>query len=319
MKRFILAVVMLGLGACAYDKDKSGSTSQARQVEEDNKQVEGNFQPIVGYYLGSLKRASGVDTIAINLFTLAYKDGTNPDGTDRIRYKLSASYSKKNPAGKPLVDFSISYIPETGDLKLVNTKASDNIDEVNTIKARVMNGRIIGQVFSSTRKIGTIDLALSADESANPDNGAQEEYNDLLRKQYADLAGNYVGCVTPAADGSATEAYTVTMTISMYEDAGSDPTTTLPRLAGMFHRNYDKLGGLDTSLSATYRPDLTPATLNIVGKPKITNNGYVSTFNGYYSNGDFAGTFTSTNKGLEGNIFFKKGKVLPAQCAGVTK
>jgi len=93
---------------------------------------------------------------------------------------------------------------------------------------------------------------------------------------------------------------------------------TSPRLAWSFHPDYAKLGGLDASLSATYRPDLRPATLTIVGKPFVSNNGYVSTFQGTIVDGEYEGTFTSTRKGLEGSIYMKKGKNLPAKCSSKT-
>ncbi|MDG0817999.1 hypothetical protein [Bdellovibrio svalbardensis] len=318
MKKLILAITILGLASCAYDKDKSGSSPQTKKVNEQNAQIQDDFRPVAGYYSGTLHRANGDEKVDLNLDILGYKDGTNPDGTDRIRFKQSAAYMKVNPVGKPLVNFSVTYVPETGDLTLLNLDAASNIDDVHTIKAKILNGRITGLVKSSTRDIGTLDLRLSANENANPGNGAQEEYNERLRRQYAELVGSYIGCVTPAEGGSVTAAYTVQMNLSLYED-GSDANTTHPRLAGNFHRDYDKLGGLDAALSATYRPDLAPATLNIVGKPNIANNGYVSTFTGTYVEGQFSGNFTSTKKGLEGYIFLKKGKTYPAQCASVTK
>ncbi len=318
MRTLLLAFVFLGLASCAYDKDKSGSSPQALKVEEDNARSENNFKPVVGYYTGTLHQSNGEDKVDLNLSLLGYKDGTNPDGTDRIRLKQSAAYMKINPTGAPLTNFSVTYIPETGSLTLVNMDAASNIDDVHTIKAKVLNGHITGSVKSSTREIGTLDLHLSVNESANPGNGAQEEYNNRLRAQYKALEGSYVGCVTPTENGSVKTAYTVQMTLSLLED-GSDATTTRPKLAGNFHRDTDKLGGLDSVLSATYRPDLTPATLNIVGKPTISNNGYVSTFYGTYLDGEFAGTFSSTIKSLEGNIFFKKGKIYPTQCASVAK
>ncbi|HEX7674961.1 MAG TPA: hypothetical protein VF412_12355 [Bdellovibrio sp.] len=319
MKKLILTVALLGLASCAYDQDKSGSSAQTKRLQEQNAQVQQNFSKIAGVYSGILKTVTGDEKIQINLSILAQDAGTqNSDGTEVIRYVQSATYIKINPLGAPLVNFSVSYIPETGDITLVNQTKSTDIDEVHTVFARIVNGHMTGTVRSTAGIRGTLNLDLSANQTANPPNGAQEEYNERRRQQFAALAGSYVGCVLPTDDGSVKAGYTVSMSLSLYED-GTDESNTVPRLAGSFHRDYDTTGGLDAALSATYRPDLTPATLNIVGKPFIATTGYVSTFQGTYADGSYTGTFTSTKKGLEGSIFLQKGKAYPTQCADLVK
>lgn len=321
MKKIFLITTLFALAACSFDQDKAGSSNQTKKIAEQNAQTSATFGKIAGLYSGALRTANGDQNIQINLSTLAVSDGTtNPDGTARIRITPAASYIKVSPVGAPLVNFSITYIPETGDLTLVNDdqKSKKDIDEVNTIFAKIVGDRLTGVVKSAAKDIGTFELRLTANGSATPPNGAQEEYNDRLRKQYSDLAGSYVGCVTTTEGGSLTKPYTAKMTLSLYEDSTSTGES-LPRLAGNFHRDTDKTDGTDTALSATYRPDLSPATLTILGKPYITNNGYVSTFAGTYTNGEFAGTFTSNKKGLEGNIFLKKGTAYPSACSDVAK
>ncbi|MGE5085699.1 MAG: hypothetical protein ACM3MG_05315 [Bacillota bacterium] len=316
MRYILLVFTVLNLAACAFDKDNSGSDKQTRRLAEQNAEVIANFSKAKGLYAGDLTRPNGVEKIQINLSILGESGSSaNNDGTTDVRYRQAAAYIRINPVGQTITSFAVNFIPETGVLSLVNTAKDIGIDDVHSIFATIINGRLTGSVNSLTGQIGLINLQIQANESANPSNGAEEEYNNRLRQQYNAIAGSYVGCVKPPPN-SDTQSYTVTMNLSVYEDAtdGSAKTTT-PRLAGSFHRDYDKLGGLDASLSATYRPDLHPATLNIVGKPFVSNNGYVSTFQGTIIDGDYEGTFTSTRKGLEGNIYMKKGKTLPAKCS----
>lgn len=315
MKHLLLAFSVVSLAACAFDKDTSGSGKQTRRLAEQNAEVIANFSKAKGLYAGDLKRPNGVEKIQINLSILGESGSSaNNDGTTDVRYRQAAAYIRINPVGQTITSFAVNFIPETGALSLVNTAKDLGVDDVHSIFATVINGRLTGSVNSLTGQIGLINLQIQANESANPSNGAEEEYNSRLRQQYNALAGAYVGCVKPPQN-SETQSYTITMNLSVYEDATDGTSKTTPRLAGSFHRDYDKLGGLDASLSATYRPDLHPATLTIVGKPFVSNNGYVSTFQGTIIDGEYEGTFTSTRKGLEGNIYMKKGKALPAKCS----
>lgn len=316
MKHLLLAFTILSLAACAFDKDSTGSNKQTRRLAEQNEEVLANFSKARGLYAGDLNRPNGTEKIQINLSILGEPaNSANDDGTTDIRYRQAAAYIRINPVGTTITSFAVTFIPETGALRLVNTTKDLGIDDVHSIFATITNGRLTGTVDSLTGQIGTLNLQIQANESANPSNGAEEEYNNRLREQYNALAGSYVGCVK-APPNSGAQSYTVKMSLSVYEDATGGTNKTTPRLAGSFHRDYDKLGGLDASLSATYRPDLHPATLNIVGKPFVSNNGYVSTFQGTIVDGEYEGTFTSTRKGLEGSIYMKKGKNLPAKCSG---
>lgn len=315
MKKLILAVALLGLAACSYSNDKSGSSNQTKRLEENNNRTSSNFGRIAGLYTGTLRTRNGDQKIQINLSILGKPDGTkNSDGTDRIVMSPAAAYIKIDPVGEPLANFSILYVPETGRLVMTNMAAKD-IDEVHTIEATVIKTHMSGVVKTQAGSADHFELDLVANQSSSDPNGAQEEYKNRLREQYRALAGSYLGCVLLAQDGTTKVPYTTKMTLSFYDDS-TDPKNVIPVLTGNFHRDTDKTDGTDSSLSGVYRPDLTPATLTIIGKPYIANNGYVSRFDMVTTADGFSGPFTSTKKGLEGNIFFKKG-AYPAACASL--
>lgn len=316
--KFTVLTLALGLSACSYSPDKNGSSNQTKKMAEQNAQTAAVFNRISGTYSGTLSTSTGPEQVQITLSTLAVSEGIkNPDGSDRIRVTLSAAYLRITPVERPLVNFAISFTPETGELTLINQddKAKKDLDEVNTVFASILGDKLTGVVRSATHELGLLSLQKVSNGSSTTPTGAQEEYNDRLRKQYSELAGTYLGCVIPAEGGSLTKPYTAKMLLSVYED-NTDPKNPVPTLAGNFHRDTDKTDGTDTALTATYRPDLTPATLTILGKPYISNNGYISTFTGNYLNGDYSGTFTSNKKGLEGMIYMHKGTKYPKQCAG---
>jgi hypothetical protein len=311
-----LNAILITLSSCSYEQDKLGSSNQSKKMAEQNAQIAANFNRIAGSYSGSLKTVSGDEQIQINLTTLAVSEGAkNPDGSARIHTILSASYLKIKPLGQPLINFAISFIPETGELTLINDdeKTKNDLDEVNTIFAHVTENRMTGTVKSAMNELGVLELIKTSSNSSSSSNGAKEEYNDRLRQQYAEIAGSYMGCVLTTEGGSLKKSYTARMLLSLYEDT-TDPQNQIPALAGNFHRDSDKTDGTDTALSAIYRSDLTPATLIILGRPYISNNGYISTFKGTYIDGDFSGTFTSNKKGLEGLILMSKGSLYPRQC-----
>ncbi|HWU41861.1 MAG TPA: hypothetical protein VN132_00445 [Bdellovibrio sp.] len=306
MKKFVLITTLLALAACSYSDNHAGSSKQTKVQAENNQQARNSFELFVGSYSGVLKTSSGDEKIQINLNLLAIANGAkNPDGSAQIQVVPAAAYIKIDPAGQPLTNFSISYVPETGEITLVNEDQKSAIDEVNTIFGKVIHGRFTGEVKSAAGSLGTLNLQLSTNQTSKPVDNAQEEYNNRLRAQYNSIAGHYVGSVTPVSGGYAKNTYTVQMNLSVFEVADSAGGTS-PALTGMFHRDYDPTGMLDVSLLGVYRPDLTPATLTITGKSALASNGYVSTFYGVYKNGVFDGTFSSTAKGLEGHLHLEK-------------
>jgi hypothetical protein len=312
----LFSTILISLCSCSYEQDKLGSSNQSRKMAEQNAQIAANFNRIAGSYSGILKTVSGDEQVQINLTTLAVSEGSkNPDGSARIHTILSASYLKIKPLGQPLINFSIAFIPETGELTLINEdeKTKNDLDEVNTIFARVTENRMTGTVKSAMNELGVLELIRTNNNDSSSSNGAKEEYNDRLRQQYAEIAGSYMGCVLTTDGGSLKKSYTARMVLSLYEDT-TNPQNQIPALAGNFHRDSDRTDGTDTALSATYRSDLTPATLTILGRPYISNNGYISTFKGTYIDGDFSGTFTSNKKGLEGLMLMSKGSLYPRQC-----
>ncbi|MBO9667328.1 MAG: hypothetical protein J7501_11010 [Bdellovibrio sp.] len=316
IKKMILTLSVLSLAACAFEKDETGSDPQTRLIAEQNQKVDKNFSGAVGIYSGDLVRSNGVEKIQLSLQILGEPTGkTNKDGTQEILKRQAAAYLRINPVGASLTNFAVTFIRETGELMIVNKTANIGIDEVHTIFAKLAGDKITGRVVSMTGVIGTINLSLTAKENANPSNGTEEEQYARLREQYNTLKGDWVGCVK-TTQGSTVPAYTVKMSLSLFEDA-SDGKTTVPRLAGNFHRDNDPKGALDSQLSGTYRPDLRPATLNITGKPIISNNGYVSTFQGTVADGNYEASFSSTRKGFEGMLYLKKGNTYPAKCAGI--
>lgn len=306
------------ISSCSYSPENSGSSNQTKKMAEQNAQTSAKFNKIAGTYSGLIKTPNGDETIQVNLSTLAVSEGVkNPDGSDRIRITLAVSYLKIDPVGRPLVNFAVSYTPETGELTLINQddKSKKDLDEVNTIFAHIINETMTGTVRSSTHDLGTLELIKTSNGGVSIPNGAEEAYNDRLRQQYMNIAGSYVGCVIPTENGSLKTPYTAKMLLSLFEDS-TDPKNPTPTLAGNFHRDTDKTDGTDTALSAIYRPELKPPTLTITGKPYISNNGYISTFSGTYMDGDFTGSFTSNKKGLEGRIFMSKGSLYPRACRG---
>jgi hypothetical protein len=316
LKKLILTLSVLALSACAFDKDDTGSDAQTRLIAEQNQKVDENFSGAVGVYSGDLVRSNGIEKIQLSLQILGEPTGkTNKDGTQEILKRQAAAYLRINPVGASLTNFAVTFIRETGELMIVNKTANIGVDEVHTIFAKIAGDKITGKIVSMTGVIGTINLSLTAKENANPSNGTEEEQYKRLREQYNTLVGDWVGCVK-TTQGSTVPSYTVKMNLSLYEDA-TNGSTTVPRLAGNFHRDNDKYGALDTQLSANYRPDLKPATLNIIGKPIIATNGYVSTFQGTVGDGYYEATFTSNRKGSEGMLYVKKGKTYPAKCAGI--
>ncbi len=311
----VLGAMLFGAG-CSYSPENTGSSAQTKKMAEQNAQTAAVFNKIAGTYSGVLKTPNGDENIQINLSTLAVSEGVkNSDGSDKIRITLSVAYLKISPVGRPLVNFAISFTPESGELTLINQddKSKKDLDEVNTIFAQINNDILTGTVRSATHDLGTLNLHKTSNGGASIPNGAEEEYNERLRQQYTSIAGSYVGCVVPTEGGSLQKPYTARMLLSLHED-NTDPKNPVPTLAGNFHRDTDKTDGTDTSLSATFRPELNPPTLTITGKPYISNNGYVSTFYGTYIDNEFSGTFTSTKKGLEGRIFMNKGTLYPRAC-----
>ena len=297
LKKMILALTVLTLSACAFDKD--ASKNNAKEVEETQRQ-KSTYDPITGVYTGQLRTPSNRQDISITLFTLAEPVAPNSDRDDGFRWVLRANYKKINPVG---MGYSLKarFIPETGQLILTNeniSKGTIGMDDVHTIEAKIVGQRIIGEAKSITGVIGTVELNMTSNEAAAPGNNEEAEYYERLRQQYESIAGVYAG--DNVVNGKVTFSFKISLQVIR--------EGLVPKLVGEFNRDDDPTSSVSLSLSGIYQPDLTPATLTLSGKPRFNSNNssYAATFEGTIVNGVYKGSWFTNTRGAEGSFTLKK-------------
>ncbi|WP_413575474.1 hypothetical protein ACLVWU_14145 [Bdellovibrio sp. HCB290] len=323
LKKLILALTVLSLAACAFNNDDNGSDNFNKKLNDDNQRSAEIFRKVEGSYQGNMIRENGAtEIVQISLLLLNINTGTNTDGSAKIQHMQKAAYTRVSPASAPLTDMDVAYVPETGTLNILNSKAVTN-DDVQSIIATVQGGVITGTVKSRTGIIGRISLKFIIGGSSNDGNGSDEQYYNRLREQYTAISGTYLGCVISTKEVSQRiPSYKGKIKLSIFEQkVGTNPAdnTTIPTLVGSFTRNYDKNDFLKADLSGIYRSDFVPATLSLTGTYPAQNNGYSTVFKGTLANGEYTADFMNAKGGIEGQMYFKKGQNYPAKCANVSR
>ncbi|UYL09804.1 hypothetical protein B9G69_004345 [Bdellovibrio sp. SKB1291214] len=321
LKKLILTLSVLALGACAFNNDDSGADKLNKKLAEQNRKTAESFAKVEGSYTGNLIRENGAtEVIQIALILSSVQTGTNTDGSAQISYKQKAAYTRLNPASQPITNLDASYTPENGLLNILNPAATTN-DDIQTIFATIKDGIMSGTVKSKAGIIGRFNAKFVVGGSANGGNGSDEEYYDRLRRELTAISGTYYGCVitTKEMQQRNVPSYKAKMTLSLFEKEATG-NTTQPTLVGEFRRNYDKTDFTKAILTGVYRSDFVPATLTLNGRYPAGTNGYSSAFKGSLSaSGEYVADFMNGNGGIEGKMYFKRGQTYPAKCANVDR
>ena len=293
LQKIILLVALLGLSACAFDKDTS--KANAKEVAERERQLQ-TYSKVTGLYRGTLTTGEAQQSVELRLFTLENEAGKNSNGDERYSVVLRGNYRKMNPVG-PGYNFKARYIPETAELIFTNDAAL-GADDIHTINAKLAGQKIVGEVKSLSGIIGVLDLSLSSTEARTPGN-SENEYNESLFRQYAKIAGVYKG--DNVVDGKVN--FTVTLTLQVIFDK------KVPMLIGKFHRDDDTSGIIDMNLTTAYQPDLVPAILSMTGTLVVPGNvPYSASFYGTIENDTYTGSWRSNTRGFQGDFVLKKVK-----------
>ncbi|QLY24615.1 hypothetical protein [Bdellovibrio sp. KM01] len=325
LKKLILTLSVLSLTACAFNNDESSANKRNKKLAEDNARAAAIFSKVEGAYQGNLIRENGAtEVIEIKLVGLSLDTGNkNDDGSAINQYLQTAVYTRISPSSASMTGLSANYTAELGALTITNPDKNINNDDVHSITATIKDGVMTGVVVSKAGIIGRMSLKFVIGGSSNGGNGSDEQYYDRLRQKYAKISGMYYGCVITTKDMTqrGVPNYKAKMTLSVFEEkvVGKDKTTR-PTLVGTFLRNDDSEEFLRAALSGEYRDDFVPAALTLDGKYSGQTNGYATVFKGTLSaDGDYVAEYSSNNFGLEGKMYFKRGKTYPAKCANVSR
>lgn len=286
MKKFIF--VSLILTACAFDRNDTSNSNQAQLRQ--NEIIVQTYGDLVGTYNGTLKTASGNETVIL-IIDIGNEPYTNPNGTPGTK-KVPLAIFKRNSS--VVANYYLSpggYIRETGDLFLTNNNNGGAGDDITSIETKFLNGQITGRVLTKAGTLGTINLKFYSKETTIPGSGIANEFRERIIKQYKAIAGEYVGNI------NSKEGIPISITLNVIE--GSE----MPMITGYFRR-FD-MEGYDLGLTVSYLPDTAP--------PKITMNGngggrYIITIDGSVQNGVISGTFNSLAQGYLGTVIVKKRK-----------
>lgn len=295
IKKIILIFVVLALSACSFSKDDS--TTNGTELRERQKLAE-SYKAVTGAYRGTLTTSSSRQDVELSLFTL--EQNTAAGATKLV---LIANFKKINPVGNNTT-FESRYVPETGELVLSSLLSSFGPDDIHTVNLIARGERLTGEAKSVSGVIGVLDLSLQSRQSTVPGEGERESYKERIRNQYNAIAGTYKGNIVPLPQDGAPFAVIVQINVAdMTNEAGE----VLPQLMGILSYPATGTRDLDLTLTMVYRPDLTPAQLNITARPRfIGNNEYKATLQGTLKDNKYSGTMTSTAKGFEGNFVLTK-------------
>lgn len=291
MKLLITAALMLSLVGCAFEKDRSATT---RKEVSDRTTTEKTFAPIIGTYQGTMTTPSRVHQVEITVFTLEVRTGTNPNGMPTYTKELRALYKKLDPVG-PDVTFEARFYNELGNLILgAPSIAPKGADDVNTIDAKLIGQRLTGDVKSISGLIGRLDLSLVSKQQDVPDQGAESDYNERLRRQYEEVVGEYTGIVQPKASENAPFAITIRLSITVNAN-------NVPVLTGELNYPFDRT--MDQNLTVTYRADWKPARLAMIGKSRTNSStNYTTTFDAAIEGNALVGSMSSSDRISEGTF-----------------
>ncbi|WII71299.1 hypothetical protein QJS83_12585 [Bdellovibrio sp. 22V] len=296
-KKLILATALIGLVGCAFDKDNDANN--AAELADRQRQLS-SYSRVVGFYTGKLTTSTTQQDVELRLFTLESEAGTNANGDDRYRIVLRGNYKKINPVG-PGYNFKARYIPETGELILTNEATTLSADDIHTVNAKVFGQKIVGEAKSISGVIGVLEMTMSSSQSTKPGNNEENEYYERLYREYKAIEGVYTG--ENIFNGKATYRMTVKLE-AIKVNTGS---RAVPQIVGEFTRQDDPNGSLTLNLSAVYQPELTPAVLNLTGKPRYnTSTPYEASFDGVIVNGEYTGSWKTNIQGFKGNFTLKK-------------
>ena len=293
LKKIILLAAVLGLSACAFDKDESKVNAKEAA---DRAKIESIYKPIEGVYRGTLTTDTVKQPVELRLFILEVQSGQNANGEDRYLKVLRANLKQTNSTD-PSSNFKARYIQETGELILSNSSTSFMDNEAHTINAKVIGEKIVGDAVTIAGQVGQIELSLTSKSSNRPDN-SDGEFKERLRRQYQAIVGTYVG--ENILEGKAT--FTGTLTLSIVEKEIG------PYLVGQFKRNDDPLNDMMMILTSTYEPQYSPARLTMTGKLSHTNINYEANFQGVFIDGNYHGSWRSSTRGFQGDFILKKVK-----------
>lgn len=306
----LMMSLVLSLTGCAFDKDDS-KTNQA-EVEARLKLLE-KFNRVKGTYVGKLTTPTAVQDVSLNIFIQDVPNGTNTNGDTTYRVALKGNYKKLNPVG-PGYNLLIRYTAETAEIIMSNEAANsgngssgtnapmNNVgpDDIVSINAKISGQKILGTAFSNSGAIGTLDLALAADQSEVSGDNQQQEYYDRLFRQYESAAGVYEGANVIGGKAS----FTFKITLQVIKRGN------IPYLIGQYDRDDDPNRNVSLNLVATYQPELQPPQLTLVGKPLFSgpNSSYEGTFTGILQNDQYQGSWKTNVRGFEGDFVLKKRK-----------
>lgn len=324
LKKLILTLSVLSLAACAFNNDESSANKMNRKLAEENARAAAIFAKVEGAYQGNLIRENGaIEVIEIKLVGLFEEVAKNKDGSAINQFYQTAAYTRMSPSSASITGLSANYTPEMGSLTITNPDKDLNNDDIHSIIATIKDGVMVGVVKSKAGIIGSMNLKFVIGGSSNSGNGSEEQNYERLRQEYDKIAGDYLGCVitTKAMTQRGIPNYKAKMTLSRFEEKVSlTAKTTRPILAGTFVRNYDTQEFMRAALSGEYRNDFVPAILTLDGTYSAQTVGYSSIFKGTLSaNGEYVAEYSSKFFGVEGKMYFAKGKTYPAKCANVSR
>lgn len=207
MKKFIIAVALLTLSACAFDQSQT-DPNRKRDLNNREKLLRA-FEGIQGVYEGEFTSALRVESIRLTMSYTEVEVGKTQDGEIRYQPELRAKLSRLD---RDIFDtyLTASMITETSDLTLT-TQAGGG--EKLYIRGFIRDGVFAAPVRSGEgSQIGTLNLRLVSREVIAPPEGAGNETYDRIKAILLPLLGTYKGVVKPM-DGKKNAPFVIDMNL----------------------------------------------------------------------------------------------------------
>ncbi|MCX7978029.1 MAG: hypothetical protein N2578_03410 [Bdellovibrionaceae bacterium] len=272
-KLSLLSLGILLAAGCSFGTFGKGEAvnDQNRTDLEERRKLEETFNAVRGHYVGHLLDAGQMVPVELFIYITEERAGSKPNGEPNI---IPVLYSRLRTSEIVRFDVTLNtrFFPETGQLLLSNPNPGSETD-IKSLTARLIGSEIQGSLSSVKGEIGPVNLRLSSRESRGPgqDGGGINDRNLRLCQQYAALAGDYSGIVSP----DPREAAPFRISVRLFVASQNTERGLEPRLLGFYRFGSAKDSFLDLSLQGNLKNEFNPPLIVLNSLPTRDQGRFV--------------------------------------------
>lgn len=241
------AVVMVTMSACSGGSSSSDEIQQ--QQARDSKALEDLYSGVQGTWSGTVTNAAtGLASFEgeLKLYVYYIQDGSNADGTPRLRPTLRGRFQPNDFVTETDVMMLVGTYDRSGRIVMTAQTGQDTSLRLLSVRGTVANGKMSAELGREGGTWGTFVGVRTSTTSSAPTAGEQTEYRERYLRIYGPVEGRYQGRMKSVNGND----YGVEIAIVIIEQ----PTVggSRPVLSAQYRRLDVPAGTLEWSLNVDY-------------------------------------------------------------------